>query len=331
MSPVHFFQRSLGVGRFSIERLFNDIRAEWPESSYQVHHAPQSKVGILAILQNLWHAYRHRGPINHVVGDTNYQALALPSRSTILTIHDFVGLQRGRGLRQRLIRWLWYQWPIAHARVVTVISEQTRDELFRLFPQTPPEKVVVIPNGINAAFQPDETPPTFPDRPTVLHIGEKPNKNLERVIAALSGLPIRLRILGSPTEAQRSLLEQAELEYSISGRLTDDQIVSEYRNADMVCFPSLFEGFGLPILEAQASGRPLITSDRAPMNQVCGEDAACLVPPEDTAAIRAAVKRLINDPDLRAKLVANGIRNAAQYRSDVIAQRYRDVYRRVTD
>lgn len=331
MSPIHFFQRSLDVGRFSIERLFNDIRAAWPDSDYRVLYAPQSKVGILAILQNLWHAYRHRGPINHVVGDTNYQALALPARRTILTIHDFVGLQRGSGLRQQVIRWLWYQWPIAHARFVTVISEQTRDELFRWFPKTPPEKVVVIPNGISANFHPDETPRPFPDRPTVLHIGEKPNKNLERVIAAVSGMGIHLRVLGSPTETQRALLENAAVDYSISGRLTDEQIVSEYRKADIVCFPSLFEGFGLPILEAQAVGRPLITSDRAPMNQVCGPDAALLVSPENTEAIRDAVQRLIGDPALRATLVANGLRNVDQYRAEVIAQQYRDLYRRVTD
>jgi glycosyltransferase involved in cell wall biosynthesis len=110
------------------------------------------------------------------------------------------------------------------------------------------------------------------------------------------------------------------------GRLTDAELVEAYRRCDMVVFASLYEGFGLPILEAQAMGRPVVTSNFGAMSEAAGE-GALLVDPYSVDAIRAAVIRIKNEPTLREDLIAAGLRNAAKFRADVVALRYADVYR----
>ena len=103
----------------------------------------------------------------------------------------------------------------------------------------------------------------------------------------------------------------------------------QYADCDLVSFVSVGEGFGVPILEAQASGRPLITSDLSPMREVAGE-GACLVDPSDVAAIRAGIRKIIDDADYRRQLVARGLKNAARYSPATVGGRYLELYRRMS-
>ena len=98
----------------------------------------------------------------------------------------------------------------------------------------------------------------------------------------------------------------------------------------MVVFASLYEGFGLPILEAQAMGRPVITSNFGAMREAAG-DGALLVDPYSVGAIRAAILRLKNEPGLREELVRKGRENAEKYRGAAVAERYAEIYRRLKD
>jgi glycosyltransferase involved in cell wall biosynthesis len=94
----------------------------------------------------------------------------------------------------------------------------------------------------------------------------------------------------------------------------------------MVVFASLYEGFGLPILEAQAMGRPVITSNFGAMREAAG-DGALLVDPYSVEAIRAAILRVKNEPGLREDLIAKGLRNAANFSADAVAMKYAQIYR----
>jgi glycosyltransferase involved in cell wall biosynthesis len=98
----------------------------------------------------------------------------------------------------------------------------------------------------------------------------------------------------------------------------------------MVVFASLYEGFGLPILEAQAMGRPVITSNFGAMREAAG-DGALLVDPYSVEEIRDAILRIKREPALREDLIAKGLRNAAKYRADAVAERYAGIYRRLKD
>jgi glycosyltransferase involved in cell wall biosynthesis len=112
------------------------------------------------------------------------------------------------------------------------------------------------------------------------------------------------------------------------GRLTDEELVEAYRRCDMVVFASLYEGFGLPILEAQAMGRPVITSNFGAMREAAG-DGALLVDPYSVEAIRDAVLRIKREPALREDLIAKGLRNAERFRAEAVAERYAEVYREI--
>jgi glycosyltransferase involved in cell wall biosynthesis len=112
------------------------------------------------------------------------------------------------------------------------------------------------------------------------------------------------------------------------GRLTDGELVAAYRRCDVVVFASLYEGFGLPILEAQAMGRPVITSNFGAMKEAAG-DGALLVDPRSVEEIRAAILRIKNEPGLREELVRKGRENAERFRADAIALKYAEIYRAV--
>jgi glycosyltransferase involved in cell wall biosynthesis len=126
------------------------------------------------------------------------------------------------------------------------------------------------------------------------------------------------------TSQQEALLQG--FEYVNEYDLTTRQMVAAYRDCDLLVFASLYEGFGMPILEAQASGRAVVTSNLSSMPEVAG-DGACLVDPNDIESIRAGVRRVIQDADYRAGLIAEGQRNVEQYRPERIAALYLDVYR----
>jgi glycosyltransferase involved in cell wall biosynthesis len=110
------------------------------------------------------------------------------------------------------------------------------------------------------------------------------------------------------------------------GRLTDGELVEAYRRCDMVVFASLYEGFGLPILEAQAMGRPVITSNFGAMSEAAG-DGALIVDPYSVEAIRDAILRVKNEPGLREELIAKGLRNAAKFSADAVALKYAQIYK----
>jgi len=181
----------------------------------------------------------------------------------------------------------------------------------------------VIPNCVAAEFQPE--PREFNSvRPLLMLVGTLPHKNLERTLEALRGLACRLKIIGRLTSQQQMLLQ--EFEYVNEYDLTTRQMAAAYRDSDLLVFASLYEGFGMPILEAQASGRAVVTSNLSSMPEVAG-DGACLVDPNDTESIRAGVTRVIQDYDYRNGLIAKGLQNVEKYRPERVAAMYLEVYR----
>jgi glycosyltransferase involved in cell wall biosynthesis len=244
----------------------------------------------------------------------------------MLTIHDLRFIEEAGGIKRFLFWWLWLFLPCLRADRVTVISEFTKSRLLQLC-RVNPAKIRVIPNCVSTAFTPAPKPwPT--DRPQVLLVGTTDNKNLGRVVDACAGLDVRLVILGRPTEAQQTQLAQSGLEHESHHRLASEAVVALYQSCDLVCFVSTYEGFGMPILEGQAVGRPVLTSNISPMGEVAGE-GALKVDPFDVVAIRAGLKRLLDEPDLREVLIEEGFRNVAKYSAKSVAAQYAELYREI--
>ncbi|MEH7373560.1 glycosyltransferase, partial [Neobacillus drentensis] len=161
--------------------------------------------------------------------------------------------------------------------------------------------------------------------PTILQVGTGENKNLENVIKAIKDIPCKLEIIGKLSSAQENLLNNSKINYINSFNLTDEQVRNKYIDSDIVVFASTYEGFGLPIIEAQATGRVVITSNIAPMNEVSGK-GACLINPYDVDSIKNAVLKICHDSSYRNSLIEFGKKNVVRFSPQKIAKDYLKVY-----
>lgn len=327
MHVTYFQRKPRGHSNYSVERVFDGVRRELSDRvTAAVCIAPRHSTGLLNRVQIAWHARHHQGDVNHVTGDTNFTALGLDGRRTILTNLDCGYITSSRGLRRWLLGLMWLQLPVRHVAAVTTLSGQMKAEIIR-YSGCRSDKVNVVPVAVPEGFEPSRREFDV-SCPRILHVGTTPNKNLPRLIEAVDGLKCRLVIIGPVDQESRQRLETLGIAYENRFNLSDGEMVREYQNCDLVAFASLYEGFGMPIVEGQAVGRPVVTSAREPMSEVAG-GAACLVDPADVASIRSGLDRVIRDASYRAELIERGFENVHRFRQDRIAQQYLDLYAEV--
>lgn len=323
MSIIHFHRKPHPF-HFSIEGLFEEIRAKMSKYQVEVVTCPAFSQGLFPRIKNTWFAARHQGQVNHITGDVHYLALGLKKQRTILTIHDCAFMRHQNPLARKVLKWFWLQLPVWRSRYVTVISQATKNEVLQYVPNCPPEKIIIIPDAISQAYQ--VAPKPFNNiKPQVLLVGTKKNKNLNRSIAALKGIPCKVHLIGQERKSIKALLEGYQIDYQWSTRLSNEAMLTAYQNADLLLFASTLEGFGMPIVEAQAVGRPVITSNISSMPEVAGS-GACLVDPFDVDCIRAGIQRVIDDQQYRAYLVEKGFENVKRFRAEVVAKQYEGLY-----
>lgn len=315
---------------FSLEGFFDGLRTALPAGcEIEVAICSRYSSGILNRLFLIIEAWqRASGDVFHVTGDVHFLTFLLPRRKTILTVLDVGFMVRTKGLRRALLRFFWLTLPCRMAGHITVISEATRAELMK-WVRISGEKVNVIPVFVSEAFSPAETTSKFDEeRPIILQVGTKPNKNLERVIESLAGRSCLLDIVGILSEGQKKLLSYHNIDFRNCVGLEEAGIVEKYRECDLVVFASTYEGFGMPILEAQATGKAVVTSNILSMPEVGGE-GACYVDPFCVNSIRAGIDRIVVDPDYREGLVRKGFANVRRFSRESIAADYMDLYQRM--
>ena len=283
--------------------------------------------GIWRRVANIAWAARHRRDVNHVTGDVHYLALGLPRSRTILTIHDCHSLERLRGWKRWLLRLFWYDLPIRRSAVVTVISAETKRQLLRHV-RVPEQKIEVVPNAVAPIFEPCPRP-FRAECPHILQIGTRPNKNLPRLIHALKGLKCRLKIIGPLDQELRDELARSSISYEAVTQLDEAGMFRAYCECDIVSFVSTYEGFGMPIVEAQAVERPVVTSNCSSMPEVAGA-GACLVDPYNIDSIRQGFERVINDTAFRESLIKHGRANRQRFDRVEVARRYLELYDKLT-
>ncbi|MGA2032741.1 MAG: glycosyltransferase family 1 protein [Thermoguttaceae bacterium] len=322
---VTFFHRRPQEDQISVERVFAQVRAALPAMvEPRVAESTFRSRGFWPRLYNAIEAVFRQGDVNHVTGDVHFLDILLAKKKTLLTIHDCVVLERLHGLRWWLFFFFWYWLPARRASIITVISRSAKRELLRYL-RCDPAKIRVVHNPCPREFHPAPRP--FNEQnPLILQVGTRSNKNLLRLAEALRGIRCRLRIVGRLTDEQIGKLQDCRIDYSAVAEISDDEIADEYRRCDMLVFVSTYEGFGMPIIEAQATGRPVVTSNIFSMPEVAGA-AAALADPFDAASIRATVLRVIRNGDYRAALIRRGYENTKRFSPRQIALQYAALYR----
>lgn len=271
---------------------------------------------------------------------------------SVVTIHDCIHLRFPQYLPNRL-GYVYARaslWVATHraSRVLTV-SETSKRDILRYF-RVPESKIDVIYNAIDERLggaPSDEEVGQVRERyqlydPFVLYAGNiKPHKNLERLIEAFHTLrrggleQVKLLIIGDEISKYASLrraVHRHKLHKHVRflGFVPDKTLASLYRLASVFVFPSLYEGFGLPPLEAMAAGTPVITSNVSSLPEVVG-DAAILIDPYEPDEIAAAMRRVLTEPGLREDLRARGLARVKEFSWDRSVRRVREIYGEVLE
>lgn len=322
---IVFFHRKRVSGAFSIENLFEQIRNSLSKDiSFSVKELSFPSKGFFKRIYILLEAAFNQEQVNHITGDVHFIALFLKKRCTVLTIHDIGFMRRKNPIARYLLRMFWITIPVKRSAVITVVSKTTKLELLKYLSSEYASKIKVVYNPIKNTFLPCKK--QFNEiEPVILQIGTKHNKNLLRLIQALSGISCRLEIIGDISKNITDELRCQQVNYAISQDLTDEEILNKYHTADIVSFVSTHEGFGLPIIEANAVGRVVVTSNVSSMPEIAGE-AAHFVDPFNVQSIREGFLKVIRNADYREELIVKGFENRKRFDITQISGQYQTIY-----
>lgn len=238
------------------------------------------------------HCPTHRGPLRSPA-------------PLVVTVHDLAVFRHPDAFNRwaRVYGRLVVPRVVAAARRVIAVSEFTKRELVELL-RVPEERIRVVPNGIDGAFAPDG-PAAGGDY--VLAVGTlEPRKNLPRLAEAARRADVELRVVGARGWGDVRLRGNG---VRWLGELPDAELAALYRGARCFAYPSLYEGFGIPVLEAMACGAPVVTSAGGATEEVAG-GAAVLVDPLDASSIAAGIRAAA---DRRAELARRGLERARRF------------------
>lgn len=300
-----------------------------------------------------WHRLGISLPAERLVGpceifhSPDFTLPPLRRAQGVVTVHDLSFLRLPEHAEPNLRNYLQRAVPLSVARAARVLadSESTKRDLINLL-QVPPEKISVVPPGVEPRFRPvrDTVKLTAVrnhyDLPQwfILSVGTiEPRKNLTRLISAYAqlrrhtGLPHALVMAGKEGWLYQEIYEQVAKEgltehVRFPGFIADDDLPALYTLADLLAFPSLYEGFGLPPLEAMACGTPVVTSNNSSLPETVGA-AALLVDAENVDGITDAMARVLGNANLRVRLADLGRAQAARFTWADAARKLLDAYR----
>jgi len=302
-------------------------------------------------LARLWHRARLPLPVELFVGRLGLLYSpdfvlppTLPGVRTLLTVHDLSFVHYADHFVPKLVRYLRQAVPRSVARADRVLADSacTRADLIAHF-GTPADKVEVLYSGVSHRFQPQPEPGEerrirarydLGQRPYLLSVGTlQPRKNYLRLIRAFARLrrDVVLVLAGGRGWLYEEILAEVRRHAArlrVLGFVEESDLPALYRNATLFVFPSLYEGFGLPVLEAMACGVPVVCSNASSLPEVAGE-AALLVNPRDEDGLAEAMRRGLEDEALREALIARGLEQACRFTWQRAARQLLDTFKAV--
>ena len=325
-----------------------------PEDPNVVYH--QAPVGD-RWLYRLWHRFRLPIPVQWMTGRLDLfhsPDFVLPPISgnipSLLTVHDLSFVHYPNTFTPALVNYLEQVVPRSVSRATHILadSQATKEDLINLW-NTVPEKVTVLYSGVDRRFRPGKEGKEFEavrrkyelgDAPYLFSVSTiQPRKNYQMLIRAFRPVaakyPHNLVIAGGKGWLYDQVLAEVNAQgledrVRFTGFIDDADLPALYSGATLFVFPSLYEGFGLPLLEAMACGVPVLTSNSSSLPEVAG-DAAVQLSPEDQDMWTWSISQLLDDPLRRANLVAAGFLQARQFSWRASAEHLLSIYRELLD
>lgn len=254
------------------------------------------------------------------------------SAINITTVHDFTYEYYSKGLPKWLHCWQKYK-AIRHSDYIICISENTKKDLLKFLPDIDERKISVIYNGVSDDYFPlidfplSDLP--FPKKQYLLFVGARSGyKNFEFVVDVLKEIKSKsLVIVGSPLthkEIKELDLKVGSDRYAYAGRVTNAKLNILYNNAYALLYPSYYEGFGIPVLEAQKAACPVIAYNSSSIAEVMGDSPLKLE--ELTVDNIKKCFRLLDDETMRNEIIAAGLKNARKYTWDKMYDQVKELY-----
>lgn len=321
---ILFVNRSPKYGGFSVEELFFTIQEVLKRNNIQIENYYYNND--VSIYKNLKEIKQIPCDIIHITSGLPQIIRFLSVKKTIFTVHDINRyLNDLKGLKKLLYRY-YYLVPLKKLNFITVISESVKQELISAL-KIDPNKIHVIHNCYPETFK--YTPKEFnAENPRILQIGTKSWKNISRLIEAITGLKCTLIIIGKLTKKDEELLLQKNISYENYYNITSNEIYLQYQQCDILSFVSLYEGFGMPIIEAQAVGRIVLTSTISSMPEV-SNNSTCMVNPYDITDIKKGFEKIITDENYRSTLLKKSLVNLERFSPTFIGGEYLKLYNKV--
>ncbi len=355
------FHNNTGLGNYGRD-LIRILSSHYPNEKYVLYNPKKGKINPNFTSQGISISYpskkwrffskfwRQSGISNQIKKEniSLYHGLTgeIPTGLTIpsiVTIHDLI-FMRFPKLYTKIDRWIYTRkakYAVENADHIIAISEQTKKDIIDFF-KISPTKITVIMQGCNPIFKKSFTksflkevqkkyalPPQF-----ILNVGTiEERKNALLILKAINNTNYHLVLVGRPTDYKKILLEYIATQNLTSQvhfleNLTPEELAGIYQLATVFCYPSIFEGFGIPIIEALFSKIPVIASKGSSLVEV-GGDAIIYIDPKDSKTLKEKIILLYEETTYREKLIEKGNEHLTKFDEKTIAKKYFEVYKKV--
>lgn len=329
---VCIFMRKPITGRnFSTENFYYNLFKNFKHKKIEIKFkiCPLVSKGILnRIYLCIW-AFFNQGNINHICGDINFISIFMSKKKTVNTFLDFYSMQRLKSLKKLIYKIFWIKIPFLKSESVITISNNTLRELNNYIDIKGKKKIHVIGISVSNNFK-KKLKKKISKTPKILVVGTSINKNISNIITSLKNIYCELILVGQLNDQIINELNLNNIKYRNLVSIKMKKLIYEYYNSDILLFPSNYEGFGVPILEAQTIGRPVITSNLEPMISIAGE-GAFFVNPKKPKEISEAIKTIIKNEKLRLSKINKGFINVKRYKNSIILNEHLKVYKEVSE
>ena len=327
---IHLFLRKPVRGEhFSVENFYFELFKNFKDKNFEIKFkiCPLISKGIFnRIYLCIW-AFLNQGSINHICGDINFVSVFMNKNKTINTFLDFYSMKRLKGLKRFIYFIFWIKIPFFKSKNIITISNKIHKELRTFLKLNINDDI----NTIGISILPNlkkKIKKQINRKPKILIVGTAVNKNIPNIISSVKSINCELILIGKLNDKIIQKLMINKISYKNLFSISKSKLIKEYINCDILLFASNYEGFGMPILEAQSIGRPVITSKFEPMKTVAG-NAALFVNPKKISEISDSLDRLLKNQNLRNSLVKKGFDNIKRYKKEVILKKHLKVYNKV--